>query len=102
MAAASFVWRFAPNSPVPKNLPGMTEVDGFRQVRLNAQSYFFLLVQTGIAKERDVSLPAVRQWFEGGCLGAPRVGDLALVEREEVADDTGDVPGDEGEGESYL
>ena len=47
-------------------------------------------------------MPAVRQWFEGGCLGAPRVGDLALVEREEVADDTGDVPGDEGEGESYL
>jgi len=100
--ANSFLWRFAPGSPIPRNLPGLKEVEGgWLEMRLNAQSYFYILVQTGIAKQRDVNLQKVRTWFDQGCPGAPHAGDPEPDETEAPADAYAEA-GADAEVESYL
>jgi hypothetical protein len=65
---------FPAGSLVPDNLPGLVKSqDGQHKcIRLNPQSFYFILVTTGLAKTHGVSLPEVQKWFDGDCPGVRR------------------------------
>jgi len=59
---------------VPDNLPGMVKSQDGRHkcLRLSPQSFYFILVTTGLAKTHGISLPEVQKWFDSGCPGVRR------------------------------
>lgn len=65
---------FPAGSIVPENLPGLVKSqDGQHKcIRLNPQSFYFILVTTGLAKTHGISLPEVQNWFDGDCPGVGR------------------------------
>jgi hypothetical protein len=65
---------FPAGSLVPDNLPGLAKSrDGQHKcIRLNPQSFYFILVTTGLAKTHGVSLLEVQKWFDGDCPGVRR------------------------------
>ena len=65
---------FPSHSLVPDNLPGMVKSqDGQHKcLRLSPQSFYFILVTTGLAKTHGISLPEVQKWFDSGCPGVRR------------------------------
>lgn len=65
---------FLGHSLVPDNIPGLAKSqDGQHKcIRLNPQSFYFILVTTGLAKTHAVSLPEVQKWFDGDCVGVRR------------------------------
>jgi hypothetical protein len=41
-------------------------------LRLSPQSFYFILVATGLAKTHGISLPEVQKWFDSDCPGVRR------------------------------
>ena len=41
-------------------------------LRLSPQSFYFILVTTGLAKTHGISLPEVQKWFDSDCPGVRR------------------------------
>jgi len=65
---------FPSHSLVPDNLPGLvkSQEGQHKCIRLTPQSFYFILVTTGLAKTYGISLPEVQKWFDGDCPGGRR------------------------------